>query len=201
MSVITIPSNIIVENQTWGQQRNDIAFRSMFGAQAIEGSSPLWVSSITGPTLAESNSVWQVLIMQLKGRTNQLAMHNMARPIPLGNMRGTMTMGAASAGATSLTITATGQASKTLLAGDYIGFGVGTSQQVVMITADATADGSGVINVNVEPPLRNAFSAGTAVVWDKPKVLFRRNDNKSSWDYSSNVVSGMSLDLIEDVRP
>lgn len=206
MSVITFPDSLVdkVSRLPWGQQRNDMEFRSIFGAQALEGSGPLWTAAIEFGDMLESESgAVQALIMQLRGRTNQLALWNLARPAPLGTMRGTMTLSAdAAQGATSLSITAgVGQAGKTLLAGDFIGIGSGLTQQVVMVTADATANGSGVISVSIEPPLRNAFASGASVTWDKPKALFRRQSSKSSWDYASVLASGFSLDLLEDSRP
>lgn len=202
MSIIQFPANLLVAKQSWMQQRNDVEFRSMFGAQAIEASGPLWATTITAPTdLTSLMGPWQALILQLRGRVNQLALWNMARPAPLGTMRGTMTMSAAAQGATSLTIQSAAFPNSTLLAGDFLGVGSGLTQQVVMVLADATADGSGNITVQVEPPLRNAVSAGSAVTWDKPCALFRRKTSATQWDYEPITVSGVMLDLLEDVRP
>ena len=112
-----------------------------------------------------------------------------------------MTVAATAQGATVMTIYASRQGSKTLLAGDYLGIGAGTTQQVVMVTADAAANASGVITVSFEPPLRNALTAGAAVAWDRPKALFRRADSRSAWEYEPGTVKGMSLSLVEDWRP
>lgn len=198
MAVIQIPTGLSVARQTWGQRRNDIEFKSSFGSQSREIAAPVWVSTIEA-TLKRPTQ-WQAIIMQLRGKTNQLAMWNMERPVPAGTMRGAMTLSAAAQGATSLVITASGQASKTLLAGDFIGVGSGLTQQVVMVTSDATSNASGVINVTVEPPLRNAFAAGAVVTWDKPKALFRRSDSESTWERTPGVTRGMMLDLVEDWR-
>jgi hypothetical protein len=203
MSIITFPSTLKVAKFSWGQQRRDVEFRSSFGAQALEVDTPLWVATVTAPTIqAQADGGWQVLLMQLQGRTNQLALYNRGRPQPLGTMRGAMQFNAnAAAGDTTISIVATGETSKTLLAGDYIGFGSTTTQQVVMVLSDATSDGSGVISVNVQPPLRNAFLAGDAITWDQPKALFRqKSSSPMKWDYEPKIVSGFMLDLIEDWR-
>jgi hypothetical protein len=140
--------------------------------------------------------------MQLRGKTNQLALWNIARPVPLGTMRGTMTLNASAAqGDTTLSIVASGQNAKTLLQGDFLGLGTLLTQQVVMVVADATSDGSGVISVTVEPALRNAFASGESVTWNQPKALFRRVDSKFGWQHSAAVVEGFQLDLVEDWRP
>jgi hypothetical protein len=91
---------------------------------------------------------------------------------------------------------------KTLKKGDLLGIGSGTTQQVVMVTEDATSTSQGNITVQFQPPLRNAFSGGQSVVWDKPKALFRRVSNELGWDYrGKNVItSGMTIDLVEDTR-
>jgi hypothetical protein len=88
---------------------------------------------------------------------------------------------------------------KTLLAGDLLGIGSGTKQQVVMVTQDATSTGQGNITVSFEHPLRNAFSAGQAVTWDKPKALFRMRQNRPGWDYERSRAKGLKLDLVESV--
>jgi hypothetical protein len=198
MAIISIPIGFSVARQTWEQQRNDLEFRSMFGAQAVELAAPVWTTTIDASLKRPEQ--WQVLMMQLKGRTNQVALWNFGRPVPKGSMRGTMTASATAQGATSMTITASGQSAKTLLAGDFIGVGSGLTQQVVMVTADATSNASGVITVTFEPALRNSLSAGASVVWDKPKALFRRAESKSGWIYEPGKVTDLSLSLREDWR-
>lgn len=205
MSVITFPSTLTVRSQRWEQMRNDETFRSTFGAQSLEVSAPLWATSIIGKQVNDSDAgEFQSLIMKLKGKTNQLELWNLMRPIPLGTMRGTMTFNAnAAAGDTALSIIAATEAAKTLLKGDLLGFGSGVTQQVVMVVADAVANGSGIIAVTVEPSIRNAFVIGNGVTWNQPKVLFRNSgaNAKNGWDYSEMLVSGFNLDLIEDWRP
>jgi len=199
MAIINVPAGFSVAAQVWEQQRMDVEFRSMFGAQAVEGSPPLWATTITSSL--KRPELWQALMLQLRGRTNQLALWNHGRPVPRGTMRGTMTAAATAQGATVMTVTATGQGSRTLLAGDYLGVGSGLTQQVVMLTADATANASGVIAVTFEPALRNSLSAGAAVTWDRPKALFRRTESKANWEYAPGTVRAMSLSLLEDWRP
>lgn len=206
MSILTWPSALTVTAQPWEQVRNDLEFRSVFGAQVTEATAPLWATSIAAPTLKDTDSAcgaWQALLLKLRGKTNQLALHNFGRPAPLGTMRGTMTLNASAAqGAAALSVIASGEASKTLLQGDLLGIGSGTTTQVVMVVADATADGSGVISVTVEPPLRNAHGGGAAVAWDKPTVLFRCREVAARWEYKrGGIVQGIALNLIEDVRP
>lgn len=199
MAMILVPAGLSVARQTWEQQRLDTEFRSVFGAQALEIGAPLWATTISGSF--KRPELWQSLMLQLRGRTNQLALWNFGRPVPLGTMRGAMTVPATAQGAVVLSITAPGQGSKTLRAGDFLGVGSGLTQQVVMVTADAVANATGTIVVNVEPALRNGFPAGSVVTWNRPCALFRRTESTSGWEYEPGVVKGMSLSLLEDWRP
>jgi hypothetical protein len=203
MSVITFPDGLYVSKFSFGLANNDVTYRSAFGAQSVKASAPMWSASIELDMINENlTGAYQALVMKLRGAQNQLAVWNFARPEPVGTMRGSMTLsGSHAAGAVVLSIDAgAGEAAKTLKAGDLVGFGSGTNQHLVMIVEDATANGSGVISVNIEPPLRNTFSNGTAVTWDKPKALFRLENDKVSWSYESVFASGFALDLLEDVR-
>lgn len=202
MSVIAFTESLKVSQSSWSQIRRDVSFDSVFGAQSVEVSTPLWQVSISSPDLLERDSgEWQALMLKLRGQTNQLSLWNHGRPSPRGTMRGTMTLNAAIVqGDVVISIIAASEISKTLLVGDLIGVGTGTTQQVVMVVADATSNGSGVISITVEPPVRNAHSSAAAVTHDKPKVLFRRQQSEATWEYSNILASGFSLNLIEDIR-
>jgi hypothetical protein len=202
MSVIVFPSSLKVESSTWSQTRLDLAFDSVFGSQGVEVSPPLWDVVISSPEMFEQESgEWQALLMKLRGQTNQLELWNHGRSTPRGTMRGTMTLNiAASQGDVVLSIIAATEATKTLKAGDLLGIGSASTKQVVMVMADATADGTGVISVTIEPPLRNSHLIAASVTWNKPTILFRRKQSQATWDYKNIMASGFSLDLIEDFR-
>jgi hypothetical protein len=202
--IIDFPSTLtLVTGIEWGQLRRDLAFDSPFSSQSAELSHPLWTVLLTPARYNRAEyAQWESLLLQLDGRQNQLALWHIDRPQPRGTMRGVMTLnGAHAAGATTLNISAgAGEAGKTLLAGDHLGLGSGTSQQVCKVQADATADGSGNITVQVRAALRTAFVTGSAVTWDKPKALFRRTDSRTSMRHQRGGVDGTSLDLVEDWR-
>jgi hypothetical protein len=201
MAIIQFPTTLLVQDLSWGQMRNDMASRSMFGSQTIQLSEPWWTARLVLPKENEDSAdeVYQ-LVMSLQGQKNQLALWNIARPVPRGSMRGSPVLsGAIVAGATSLPITG-GTSGGTLRVGDMLGIGTGVTQQVVMVQAPVILNGSGAGTVSVLPPVRNAFATSTAIVWDMPKALFRSVDNKVEWSYSTITMSGLSLDLVEDPR-
>lgn len=115
------------------------------------------------------------IITQLRGADGTMALWHLARPAPTGTMRGTPTLsGAVAQGAMSLPITTT--AGATLIQGDMLGL----AGQLVMVATDATANGAGAITVPITHPLRAAVSSGTAVVWDKPSVVFRQQGDEAA---------------------
>lgn len=177
--------------------------RGPFGVQSVATVAPLWKVNLTFDMQDESAAgVYQALLMQLDGSRNQLSLYNLGRPTPRGTFvgsAGTNSITTGVAGANTITLTNASYASATLKAGDYIGVGSGTTTQVVMVTADATANGSGVITPTIYPALRNTVTGGTATL-QYPRALFRVQGSVG-WDYSTVVVDGMSLDLLEDVRP
>ena len=207
MSVITFPfPSVRVMRQTWGQQRNDLYFRSAFGSQSVEISEPLWIATLEAPGQYENQAgAWQSVGLQLKGGKNQLALYNLARSIPVGTMRGDLTFNSnAGQGATVLSIIATAQPSEighTLVPGDFIGFGAGVTQQLVMVVIGGVADSNSIISVTVEPPLRTPFIAGDEVRWRMPTALFRRKiGSVFQWENVGATSEGYTLDLIEDWR-
>lgn len=200
MSIITFPSDIYVTRMRLDQMRMDLTHSSpQTGVtQAVVFGLPRWKATIEIERMRDSDigSV-KALLMKLRGQINQLALWDFGRPAPLGTITGSLTLSAsASAGATSITITG-GTNGQTFKAGDWVGVGTGQNQQLCMVTDDATVS-SGVVTINIEPPLRNALNSGATVTIDKPKALFRLANPQQGWEYSGEYVTGFTLDLIED---
>lgn len=202
MAVITFP-DFAVASFRWNRAVQAITHRGPFGSQSIEAAAPLWAVGMMGVSedRATARQI-QMFLESLEGFGNQLALWNVEHPVPAGTMRGSMVLAApAVQGAGTLQIQAAGEAGKTLLKGDLVGIGSGTTQQVVRIAADATANGSGIINVSIGTPLRNAFTAGTPVVWDKPAALFRQKELSDGMEFTPDGGQPWGLSLIEDWRP
>lgn len=206
MSIISIPSTVIqrIGGMTIGQQRFDIAEQSAeSGHTAVRlGAPPRWIASIASPDVVEGvhAAAWRALVVGLRGRVNHLALYDITNPQPRGTARGTMTLASSAAvGATSLSITGA-TALGTLEAGDWLQAGTGVGSLYCMVTELATADGSGNITVNIEPPVRAAISSGTAVAWNRPLCHYKLRGDSVSWNARGwpGFAGGFSLDLIED---
>lgn len=203
MAIITLPAALKTMRIEWGQRRYDLRFENgdSGAGQTRLLAPPRWTAGLvcTEALSQAEAALWRSLVLSLDGRVNQLALYDIGNPAPRGTMRGTLTLSAdATQGATTLSITGgVGQASTTLLTGDWIGVGTGLTRQLFSVAADATANASGVISVSVKPAVRVLQTTGTAVAWDSPTALFRQTANDSKWAHEGAVRSGYSLDLIE----
>lgn len=202
MSIVTFNPDLRVAKLRWERADQDIMFRGPFGVQAMNTAAPLWKAAVNFDMLDHTEAgAYQSLLMQLNGARNTLELWNLGRPVPLGTMRGSPALNSAvAAGASTLPLTNAGQAGTTLKAGDYLGLGAGYTQQVVMVLADVTLDGSALAAVSISPSVRFAQASGAVVVWSQPKALFRQQAVSNGWDYERMTASGMSLDLLEDWR-
>ena len=194
MSIITFPDDIWVTRMRWEQQRMDLTHTSPQAGvtQAVTYGSPRWTVTLEIDRTREASAgSAKALLMQLRGQINQLALWDVARPVPLGTVSGTLTLsGSHAIGATTLTITGS---SGTVKKGDWLGVGSGQTRQLVMVVADSDAS-----SVTIEPPLRFAQSNGSAVVYNKPTALFRLSSARQGWDSSGIYLENLTLDLIED---
>lgn len=185
-----------------GVQRNDLEERSFpTGARTGRILGPAqWTYHIRSPrrmTPAQA-ALWKTMLLGLDGINNYLAAFNLFEQAPRGTMRGTMTTAALSAGATQATITASGQGTNTLFAGDWLQIGTGLTGQLVMVTQDAVASG-GVITVNFKHPMRFAQTNGTAVTWDKALGHYKMMTPAPQWAYDAGTltIGGFDLDFLE----
>jgi hypothetical protein len=196
--------NLGVAAFSWTLEEKAIPFKSVFGSQALVVGSPTWSVEMTGLPLRHADAGrFRLFVEQLAGYRHQVALWDLSVPQPKGTLRGTLVLvGAHAQGSTSLLISGgSTQAGKTLLAGDRLGLGSGVTQQVLPVIADATADSAGEIVVSVGVPLRNGFSDGAAVEWDRPKALFRQRELAAPLTYVPGATQAWTLSLFEDWRP
>lgn len=176
------------------------AFRSPYSqqVQVVDLMADFLVVSMVLPGDVASNDIaggqMEAFFDRLKGQANRIILWNLQRPAPLGTMRGSPTLSASAAQfANTLSIQTT--AGATLLRGDMIGVG----SQLFRVMADATANGSGLLSVEVAPRVRAAISSGTAVVWAAPTAPFRVSSSKGlGVDWTPDSFTPPSLDLQED---
>lgn len=206
MAIITLPAGLTFSAFRITRRRYDYdeVSESTGNVATRPTGNPRWMLSVSSPSrMNEAQAdLWIPMLMKLRNRVNHLEAWDVFRPAPRGTMRGALTLSSSCVvGATSLVVTGgAGQAGTTLKARDWLQVGSGLGSQLVMVTDLATANGSGVITVNIASEMRLAYSAGAAVTWDKPKCYFKLMSDAPGWEYDAGMadgVSGVDLDFLE----
>lgn len=166
---------------SWGMHSPSLVHTSPLSGQiqTIELPGARWVLSFSFRNLvAADRALLEAFLAKMRGQANRFTVHDLSKPEPLGTFRGSpTTQGTTLQGATSVTFTGgAGQAATTILTGDKFSFG----GELKIATANATANGSGVITVNFEPPLRASVGASSAVTLVNPTALFMLSE--PSWE-------------------
>lgn len=132
---------------------------------------------------------------RLKGAANRIILSNLRVKANFGTMRGTPVLTSAVAQfANILPITTT--AGATAQPGDMLSCG----GQLFRVMAQATADGSGHMSVEVAPRARAvSIASGTAVVWNQPTALFRLSSQGPAVDWLPGSYVAPSIELREDL--
>lgn len=162
---------------------------------SMPGAKWAWVLEFGDHTDAVRQDL-EAFLLRLSGRQHRVSLWDLKRPRPRGtcNLSG-VTLGASAAQfATSLQLAGCG-ASKTLLAGDWIGLSNG---QVVRAVASATADGSGAMTVEVRHMLRAAVTSGAAITLDRPSAIYVLAESSLTVGrQAGRVQPGFSAEFIE----
>lgn len=180
MTTYAWPSGLqyIPQRMTWAQMHNQRASTSPLSGYTQTSSvpSPRWAVDMTFGTQDRASRMQvEAFLTKLSGMEHRAQIYDFKFPVPFGtcNTSGVTLNASASQFATSVVLTGCG-ASKTLLAGDKLAI----AGQILMVTDDATANGSGVMTVTVRHPLRAAASGGASVTLSKPTGLFVLSDPK-----------------------
>lgn len=196
MATIALPSTFRPETFSMRMVTNQVSFSAPFGGseQVADRLNDRWSISLTLPRRgSDDQASIEAFLNAMRGMTNTCNLWHVQRRQPRGTMRGSPTCGAATTGASSVTLSSAG-ANSTLLAGDMIGI----AGLLLQVAADATANGSGVMTVTLVNRLRTAITAGAAVTWDKPTAPFRLM-SAAGVSYQPGYAEGVSLDFAEAI--
>jgi|TARA_R110002153_G_C13136707_1_gene480479 hypothetical protein len=157
--------------------------------QVISHGGQKWEASVTIPSVRRDKSAqWKAMLVALKGPTGTFLLGDPDYATPQGTVSSCVLSG--TAGAESPTVVMTG----TLLAGDYIQLGTGSSSRLHQVLTDQSGDGS----IDIWPSLRSTYSSAT-VVFNSPKGVFRLATNITSWSINNASAYGISFDAVEAI--
>lgn len=197
MTTLTWPllTRVAPGSLDWSLAANTQSFQSPLSGsvQTVEMPGARWKASFMLENLTEADSaLLQATLVQLRGRSGRIALHNFARAQPRGTLTGTpLVMGASQTGnALIIDDCAVGA---TLKAGDFIG----VNSELKMVVADATANGSGQMTLTIEPPLRSSPADNAPITLIKPTAIFMFAGDETKWTTRPGKFSSFPVDLIE----
>lgn len=196
-SLGTWPATIRPKTCRFLLRTNQVVNASPFGGeeQVVDRLNDRWSCSLTLPVRRHAQAAEvEAFLATFRGQVNWISLWHFVRPAPRGTLRGTLlTSGTQAQGASSLVLSG-GTAAGTVLKGDVFGAG----SQLLMASADATADGSGNITIALANRLRAAIATAQSVTWDKPTAPFRLMSH-SGVTFVPGSADEVTLELIEKV--
>lgn len=198
MTTYALPTTLAPARLEWGLRTNTWKFESPLTAnvQTVELPGARWVATFAYQDMSNLVSPeYEAFIAKLRGMANRFTAYNFFRSVPLGTLRGTLTVnGAFARGVSTVSITGgAGQASKTLLPGDFISI----NGELKIVRDLMTTNGSGIGSVTFDPGMRNAVVGGESVVWDRPTATFMLTDNVTQWQYETTALRNLQFTAVE----
>ena len=155
--------------------------------QIISHTGQKWEASVSIPSVRRDKAAeWKAMLVALKGQTGTFLLGDPDYVEPRGTVSSCVVSG--SAGDETVSVTMTGS----LLAGDYIQLGSGSSAKLHQVLVDQAGSG----DLEIWPALRSDYTSETAIT-DSPKGLFRLNQNISSWSINNASFYGISFEAVE----
>jgi hypothetical protein len=157
--------------------------------QVISHTGQRWEASISIPSvLRDLAEPWAAFLTALKGQTGTFLLGDPLSATPRGTVSSCTLTG--TAGDESVAVTMTGS----LLAGDYIQLGSGTTARLHKVLVDQSGSGT----LEIWPALRSTYTSAT-VTTTNAKGVFRLNQNMSSWQISNANSYGIAFEAVEAI--
>jgi hypothetical protein len=189
------PSAFVPDSFKLVMQTSQRVNASPFGGseQVLDLLCDRWICSLSLPMRDQASAAAvEAFLASFRGQINTVNLWHWVRPVPRGTLRGTLlTSGTQAQGASQLVLSG-GTAGGTLLQGDLVGAG----GQLLMVSTDCTADGSGNITVPLVNRLRAAILTAQSVTWNKPTLPFRVLSH-AGIEYTPGIASQVDLSLGE----
>lgn len=167
-----------------------------FSQQVFDHQGAKWVVDITIPPMKTATAYdWEIFILQCRGMSGTFLMGP-----PLATPTGTGTSGdLATAGTVyddSITVQNTGSGA-TFKKGNWLQIGVSLNSRLHKIATDATADGSGNVVLNIEPPLKDTHIINSPITVSSPVGVWRLGANDIGWRINAAAHFGFNFSAVE----
>ena len=167
--------------------------------QVLELTGAKWYASYTLPPLTEAEAgEWLAFLIKLRGQANSFFAFDPAKTTALGTPTGTPLVDGASQTGNSLVTDGWTASTLVLKAGDYISV-AGTQNQLFMVVADATSDGSGDCTLTIEPSIRVSPANNAAITVASPTCVMRLDGSDVTWNETVMQHFGISFSGTESI--
>lgn len=158
----------------------------------------LWTISIDLPPMAEADARdWLAILLSLKGQYGTFLYGNPRMKTPRGNWGTVPVVNGSTQTGQELAIDGL-PANAIIRAGDFFQIGTDSSARLYSVTADATANSSGEVTLDIWPRLRTATTDGDALTTSSPQGVFRLAAPSISLQFEP-FRYGLSLQFIEAI--
>jgi hypothetical protein len=158
--------------------------------QVIAHTGQKWEASVSIPSvLRDLAEPWAAFLTALKGQRGTFLLGDPLGATPRGTVSGAVTL-TGNAGNETVDVVMTGS----LLAGDYIQLGGGSSAKLHKVLVDQTGSGT----LEIWPALRTDYTSAN-VTYTNAKGVFRLNQNVSSWQITNANSYGISFEAVEAI--
>lgn len=158
-----------------------------FNQQIVRHAGQRWEADVSLPPVRKDLlAPWLSMLIALRGQFGTFLLGDPDFAEPQGTATSATATGAA--GSETLTFTMTG----TLLAGDYIQLGSGSSARLYRLLEDRSGNGT----AEVWPALRATYSSASATLTN-PRGVFRLAAPATEWGINNNNAYGISFSAVE----
>lgn len=201
---LSLPANVGGPAQIMISAENVVSQSSSpftFSEQTYVHAGKRWLASVTLPPMKrERAEPWIAFLMSLKGRQGYFLLNDPNAINPQGSVSGTVLVsGGSQTGSTLVVDGVAPNLSNAFKAGDYIQLGSGASARLHKVLADASANSSGIVNLEIWPDLRESPSDNAVVTYVSACGLFRLTGNVTSWNINQISSYGITFDCAEYV--
>jgi len=157
--------------------------------QIVSHGGERWEASVTIPAVRRDKAAeWKAMLLSWRGPVGTFLLGDPDYVSPRGTVTSCEVSGLR--GDSSVSVVMTG----TLLAGDYIQLGEGSSARLHQVLQDQDGDGS----LEIWPSLRTDNTL-TVAITDSPKGVFRLKENITSWSINNSSFYGISFEAVEAI--
>lgn len=197
MTTYAIPTTVGFSSVEFGLQNNNQVFESPLSnsIQVSELTGARWYATFNLPPMKKDNALEYIGFLQrLQGRVHSFFGYDANHRSPSGTIAGsTLLVNGADQTGTSLILDGGANSTLVLKAGDFFS----VNNELKMVTANATTDGSGDVTVNFVPSLRSSPSNDANITTTNPVCTMKLMGDSTTYSINTSSIYGISFSGVE----